>query len=182
MSKEWADTICAMDSPRVGFRRAAWVSWTLTGIGIASVAGASALAYSDTVKPPLAEASILVGEPGPNTAPQLPDVPSIIDDAASDSEFGAASAPVAPRAAPVAPSMAPVTSAPVSSGPPPEVPVPRSPQAYSPTSEPTATLHPPAPAPTTKVQNGFPIRQSHTPAGGGSSTNKFTPHTVSRGS
>lgn len=41
-----------MNSPRSGFRRAAAASWALAGIGAAGVAGASALAYGDTVKPP----------------------------------------------------------------------------------------------------------------------------------
>lgn len=164
--------MCTMDSPRGGFRRAALISWTLSGIGIAGVAGTSALAYSDTAKPPVAEAPVLPGEPAPNSAPQAPVAPSMIVDAAIDSEPIAAPAPITPSTAPVA------------SEPPPEVPVPRSSQTYSPAPEPTATLRPPAPAPTptTKVQNGFPIRTSHSPAGGGSSTNKFTPHTVSRGS
>lgn len=185
MFKEWAETICVMDSPRVGFRRAALVSWTLTGIGIAGVAGASALAHSDTVKPPVAQAAVLVGEPVPNTPPPAPDVPSSIVDTASDSGSRTLEPPeLTTGPAPTTTGPAPIVarSAPVVSEPPPEVPVPRSPQVYAPTPEPTATLHPPAPAPTTKVQNGFPIRTSHSPAGGGSSTNKFTPHTVSRGS
>lgn len=40
-----------MNSPRSGFRRAAVASWALAGLGAAGVAGASALAYGDTVKP-----------------------------------------------------------------------------------------------------------------------------------
>jgi hypothetical protein len=40
-----------MDSPRSGFRRAAATSWALAGLGVAGVAGASVLAYGDTVKP-----------------------------------------------------------------------------------------------------------------------------------
>ncbi|HKH50540.1 MAG TPA: hypothetical protein VKA77_01845 [Mycobacterium sp.] len=44
-----------MDSSRSGFRRAAAASWALAGIGIAGVAGASVLAYGDTVKPVSAE-------------------------------------------------------------------------------------------------------------------------------
>ena len=39
-----------MDSPRSGLRRAAIASWALAGIGVAGVAGASALAYVDTFK------------------------------------------------------------------------------------------------------------------------------------
>jgi protein TonB len=48
--KETAASIAAMDSPRSGFRRAAATSWALAGVGIVGVAGASALAYADTVK------------------------------------------------------------------------------------------------------------------------------------
>lgn len=44
-----------MDSPRLGFRRAAVTSWALVGVGITAVAGASALAYADTVKPAVAD-------------------------------------------------------------------------------------------------------------------------------
>ena len=44
-----------MDSPRLGFRRAAVTSWALVGVGVAGVAGASALAYADTVKPAVAD-------------------------------------------------------------------------------------------------------------------------------
>ncbi|MDX1872499.1 hypothetical protein SBI67_10230 [Mycolicibacterium sp. 120266] len=40
-----------MESPRSGFRRAGAVSWALTGLGVAGVAGASTLAYADTFKP-----------------------------------------------------------------------------------------------------------------------------------
>jgi hypothetical protein len=47
-----------VDSPRTGFRRASVASWALVGIGIAGVAGASALAYADTVKPPPTEAPV----------------------------------------------------------------------------------------------------------------------------
>ena len=56
-----------MSTPRSGFRRAAATSWTLAGLGIAGVAGASALAYADTVKP--AEALV------PADAVELPAVP-----------------------------------------------------------------------------------------------------------
>ena len=50
-----------MSTPRSGFRRAAATSWTLAGLGIAGVAGASALAYADTVKPALRRQLIGVG-------------------------------------------------------------------------------------------------------------------------
>ena len=66
-----------MDSTRSGFRRAAATSWALAGIGIAGVAGASALAYADTVKPAPAEPPIDVVEQAPViVAPSsVPDVP-----------------------------------------------------------------------------------------------------------
>jgi hypothetical protein len=54
-----------MDSPQSGFRRAAATSWALAGLGIAGVAGASTLAYADTVKPKATEAPIVVVEPAP---------------------------------------------------------------------------------------------------------------------
>ena len=44
-----------MNSPRSGFRRAAIASWALAGLGVAGVAGASEMAYADTLKPPAAE-------------------------------------------------------------------------------------------------------------------------------
>lgn len=53
-----------MDSPALGFRRATVASWALVGIGMAGVAGASALAYADTVKPPKA-APVDVATPAP---------------------------------------------------------------------------------------------------------------------
>jgi len=71
-----------MDSPRVGLRRAAVTSWALVGVGVAGVAGASALAYTDTVKPAAADVGAntaipppeeLVPSPAENLAP-APDV------------------------------------------------------------------------------------------------------------
>ena len=44
-----------MDSPRLGLRRARVTSWVMIGMGITGVAGASALAYTDTVKPAVAD-------------------------------------------------------------------------------------------------------------------------------
>jgi protein TonB len=69
-----------MDSPRSGFRRAAATSWALAGLGVAGVAGASALAYADTVKPPVTEAPIVVVDPatpelGPTPVPEVPQPP-----------------------------------------------------------------------------------------------------------
>lgn len=64
-----------MDSPRSGFRRAAATSWALAGLGIAGVAGASALAYADTVKPPPSAAPTDVIEQAPAGAEPSPDAP-----------------------------------------------------------------------------------------------------------
>ena len=67
-----------MDSPRRGFRRAAATSWALVGVGVAGVAGASALAYSDTVKPAVADAAITAPEGVPSPADDLPRVPDVV--------------------------------------------------------------------------------------------------------
>ena len=73
-----------MDSPRVGFRRAAVTSWALVGVGIAGVAGASLLAYTDTVKPAVADVGAdaaipapeeLVPSPAENPPPAPTEVP-----------------------------------------------------------------------------------------------------------
>jgi hypothetical protein len=69
-----------MDSPRSGFRRAAATSWALAGLGIAGVAGASALAYADTFKPSVTAVPIVVLEPaapelGPTPVPDVPQPP-----------------------------------------------------------------------------------------------------------
>ncbi|HTI78125.1 MAG TPA: hypothetical protein VL634_24200 [Mycobacterium sp.] len=69
-----------MGTPRSGFRRAAATSWALTGVAIASVAGASALAYADTAKPPPSEAPTDVIEQAPagvapDPAAELPPPP-----------------------------------------------------------------------------------------------------------
>ncbi len=67
-----------MDSPRLGFRRAAVTSWALVGAGIAGVTGASLLAYSDTVKPAKAEVSADAAVPAPaEILPSLADAPPL---------------------------------------------------------------------------------------------------------
>ncbi len=162
-----------MTSPRSGFRRAAVASWTLAGIGVAGVAGASALAYADTYRPPVAEAA---------TADAV--APAVVD------------APVSLAPAPPVVLPPPTVDAP----PPPPEPVTEAPvQTYTPkwTPEPTYTpkytqapVAQQAPVQQAPVQqapkssSAFPIRQSHIPIGGGSSGgNNFSPHvTVSRGS
>jgi periplasmic protein TonB len=71
-----------MDSPRTGFRRATVASWALVGIGVAGVAGASALAYADTVKPPVAYVPDDAAAPGeelvPTPAENLPPAPEVV--------------------------------------------------------------------------------------------------------
>jgi protein TonB len=54
-----------MDSPRLGYRRAAVTSWALVGVGVAGVAGASTLAYSDTVKQAVADVGADAAIPAP---------------------------------------------------------------------------------------------------------------------
>jgi len=166
-----------MNSPRSGFRRAAVASWTLAGLGIAGVAGASALAYADTYRPPVAEA------PAPDAVE-----PAVID------------APVSLPPAPPVVLPPPTVDAPLPAPAATEAPV----QTYTPQYTPAPTYTPKytqapvvqqapvqqAPVQQAPVQqapkssSSFPIRQSHVPAGGGSSSgNNFSPHvTVSRGS
>lgn len=81
--EEAGASIRGMDSPRSGFRRATIASWALAGIGIAGVAGASTLAYADTLKPqaeaPVEAAIPALGALAPPSAVDLiptSDVPS----------------------------------------------------------------------------------------------------------
>ncbi len=72
-----------MDSPRLGFRRAAVTSWALVGVGVAGVAGTSALAYSDTVKPVVADVGAEAAIPAPeelvpSPAENLPPAPEVV--------------------------------------------------------------------------------------------------------
>jgi hypothetical protein len=72
-----------MDSPGLGLRRAAVTSWALVGVGIAGVAGASALAYADTVKPAVADAGGDAAIPKPeelvpSPAENLPPAPDVV--------------------------------------------------------------------------------------------------------
>ncbi len=91
-----------MTSPRSGFRRAAATSWALAGVGLAGVAGASALAYADTFKPP------------PRVEPA--DVPE-------QSQVGTEPSPDAPQAPAITPSDAPPPPTTTAPPPPPETPV-----------------------------------------------------------
>ena len=72
-----------MDSPRLGFRRAAATSWALVGVGITGVAGASFLAYTDTVKPAVADVGADAATPAPeelvpSPAENLPPAPDVV--------------------------------------------------------------------------------------------------------
>ncbi|MDT5236844.1 MAG: hypothetical protein QOD36_666 [Mycobacterium sp.] len=72
-----------MDSPRLGFRRAAVTSWALVGVGMAGVASTSALAYSDTVKPAVADVGADAAIPAPeelfpSPAENLPPAPEVV--------------------------------------------------------------------------------------------------------
>ena len=77
-----------MDSPHSGFHRAATASWTLAGLGVAGIAGASALAYADTFKPPATEAPVVAAAPDPQElvpapaldVPEAPNAVPTIDD------------------------------------------------------------------------------------------------------
>lgn len=161
-----------MDSPRSGFRRAAVTSWALAGIGIAGVAGASALAYGDTVKPAPVELPA-VDTAATDPAVNLPPAPPVVDP------------PPPPPADPApAPDTPPPSPEPTATQAPAETYTPK------PTYTPKATVQEQAPAPaaapsTKSQQPAFPIRQSHVQLGGGGTSggNSFSPHvTVSRGS
>jgi hypothetical protein len=75
-SKKLLQPSAAMDSPRSGFRRTAATSWALAGLGIVGVAGASALAYADTVKPAPSAAPTDVVEQAPAGAEPSPTAPA----------------------------------------------------------------------------------------------------------
>ena len=164
-----------MNSPRSGFRRAAVASWTLAGIGVAGVAGASALAYADTYKPPVAE--VPVDAVAPAAPVELPPAPPAVLPPPPAADTPAPAPEQAPAPEPV------VTEAPVQTY------VPQQ-QTYTPPKQTYVQQAPvqQAPvqqAPAPKSTSSFPIRQSHVPAGGGQTSggNSFSPHvTFSRGS
>lgn len=166
-----------MDSPRSGFRWAAVTSWALAGIGVAGVAGASALAYGDTVKPaPVATPAVdtvatdpVVGLPPPSPVETTPPPAPAV-------EMTPPPAPAVETTPPPIPEPT-VTRAPVEVDTPAATPKPVS------TPKPVQQQAPAAPS--TKSQSAFPIRQSHVPlsGGGASGGNSFSPHvTISRGS
>ncbi len=173
-----------MSSPRSGFRRAAATSWALAGLGVAGVAGASALAYADTVKPAVAELPAEAVEPvisdaAPLNLPAVPVAPPTVLAPPVPLEVPAEPAPVA------APE--PVQQAPVKTYVPEVAPEP----VYTPKPVQTYTPEPvqQAPvqqAPAAAAQPAFPIRTSHVPSGGSTTTsggNAFSPHvTRARGS
>ena len=70
-----------MESPNSGLRRATVASWALTGIGVAGVAAASALAYADTLKPVAETSTQTAGQradDGGAASTQAVDVPVVI--------------------------------------------------------------------------------------------------------
>lgn len=159
-----------MNSPRSGFRRAAVASWALAGIGVAGVAGASALAYADTLRPAPAEAPAAGPIPeDPGTGPVLSGPP--VPDVGPSTDIPPAPAP--PPAPPPAPA---VTEAPAATHTPQYTPAPQ----YTPKT--AVQQAPPQETQAPASQPAFPIRTSHAPSVGSSSPN-FTPHvTRTRGS
>jgi protein TonB len=162
-----------MNSPRSGFRRAAVASWTLAGLGIAGVAGASALAYADTYRPPVAEAPAPEAvEPAVIDAPvSLPPAPPVV---------------LPPPTVDAPPPASAATEAPAQTYTPQYTPAPTYTPKY--TQAPVVQEAPVQQAPVQqapKSSSSFPIRQSHVPAGGAQTSggNSFSPHvTISRGS
>src|SRR5258705_7151090 len=166
-----------MDSPRLGFPRAAVTSWALVGVGVAGVAGASALAYADTVKPAAAEVGADGAIPNhdelvPPPAENLPPAPDVVTTAE-----GPRPPPIPVTTAPPSPEYTPQTTPVATYTPAPD---------YTPqyTPEPTVELAPPVthqapatqaqPSPTTK-------RRSLTPTT--VTAPNYSPHvTISHGS
>ncbi|NTY61537.1 hypothetical protein [Mycolicibacterium sphagni] len=163
-----------MNSPRSGFRRAAVASWALAGIGVAGVAGASALAYADTLRPAPVDVPAVdsvAGDPATDPAVYGPPVPEVVP----STDVPAPPAPPAPEPVPTY-TPEPVTQAPVETTTPRYTPAPQ----YTP-----KTVVQQAPVQQTQApasQPAFPIRTSHTPSVGSSSP-VFVPHvTRARGS
>lgn len=186
-----------MTSPRSGFRRAAIASWALAGLGVAGVAGASEMAYADTLKPPAAEpvdaspeallpteqaipADIPLPTAAPTEPPQAPAPEPIAAPAPAAPAYTPPPAPVYKQAPQYTPPAPQYTQTYV---PPAPAPAPPAPAYTPPVQQAPVQQAPAAPAPS---QGGFPIRHSNVSPGGGggvSSGNKFSPsHTASRGS
>jgi hypothetical protein len=145
-------------------------SWALAGIGVAGVAGASELAYADTLRPAPAEAPAaepVTEDPGPSPVVYAPPVPEVVPPTDAP--------PPQPPEPASADTPEPVTQAPVETNTPRYTPAPQ----YTP-----KTVVQQAPVQQTQApasQPAFPIRTSHTSVG--SSSPNFTPHvTRSRGS
>jgi outer membrane biosynthesis protein TonB len=163
-----------MNSPRSGFRRAAAASWALSAIGVAGVAGASALAYADTVKPAPEEAPAVesvTGDPGTGPVEYGPPVPEV----GPTTDAPLPPPPPAPEPAPTY-NPEPVTQAPVETYTPRSTPAPQ----YTPTPKTAVQQAPVQQAPAS--QPAFPIRTNHTPSVGRSSPNFSPPVTRARGS
>ena len=99
-----------MDSPRLGFRRATVTSWALVGVGITGVAGASALAYTDTVKPAVADVGTDAAIPTheeliPSQAENPPPAPDVVT-----GNEGPPPPPIPATTAPPAPEYTPQTT------------------------------------------------------------------------
>jgi protein TonB len=99
-----------VDSPRLGSRRAAVTSWALVGVGIAGVAGSSALAYTDTVKPAVADVGADAAIPTheelvPSPAENLPPEPDVVT-----TTEGPPPPPIPATTAPPAPEYTPQTT------------------------------------------------------------------------
>ena len=170
-----------MDSPRPGFRRAAVTSWALVGVGIAGVAGASALAYADTVKPAVADVGADAAIPAPEELVPVPRREPSTGTGRRDDGRGPPPPPIPATTAPPAPEYTPQTTVeqpPVAT----YTPVPEYTPQYTP--EPTVEQAPPvthqAPAtqaqapPTTKRRNLTPTTVM---------APNYSPHvTISRGS
>jgi protein TonB len=93
-----------MESPRKGFHRAAVTSWALVGVGVAGVAGASVLAYADTLKPPVADVPIDMAIPAPEQLVQPPaEEPPPAPDVVTTTEVPAPPPPPEATEAPAAP-------------------------------------------------------------------------------
>src|SRR4030081_433353 len=87
-----------MDSPRLGFRRAAVTSWALVGVGMAGVAGTWPLPYSDTVKPAAADVGADAAAPAPeervpSPAENLPPAPDVVTTTEGPPRIPATTAP-----------------------------------------------------------------------------------------
>jgi periplasmic protein TonB len=171
-----------MDSPRPGFRRAAVTSWALGGVGIAAVAGASALAYIDTVKPAVADVGADTALPAPeelvpsSPAGNLPPAPDVVT-----TTEGPPPPPIPATTAPPAPGYIPQTTVeqtPVGT----YTPVPEYTPRYRP--EPTVEQAPPVThqAPATRAQAPPATRRRNLTPTTVMAPN-YSPHvTISRGS